>query len=107
MNRPLLVAMLGALMGFGGWIWLTGPGTSVPNAFLAFGAAILGGRLAWWLVPRKEHDDEVGTEPPIASPPATPVAAPAPAPLKLALHAPPPPGKTVPWRRSDREETTP
>ncbi|MFH5925277.1 hypothetical protein [Roseomonas xinghualingensis] len=49
MNRPLVIAVPAALLGFGCWVWLTGPGTSVPNAILALVCGILCGRLGWWL----------------------------------------------------------
>jgi hypothetical protein len=66
-NRPLLVAVPAALLGFGGWVWLTGPGTSVPNALLALVCAILLGRAGWWLAARGAPTEEAVA--PEASPP--------------------------------------
>ncbi|WP_376092510.1 hypothetical protein ACE7GA_23775 [Roseomonas sp. CCTCC AB2023176] len=63
-RRPLLVALPAALAGFGLWIWITGPGTSVPNALIAFGVAVVFGRVTWTLVaPRTEDDAEPGAPP--------------------------------------------
>jgi len=56
MNRPLLVALPAALLGFGGWVWLTGPGTSVVNAILALICGILCGRLGWRLGARRDTE---------------------------------------------------
>ncbi|WP_458097019.1 hypothetical protein [Roseomonas sp. WA12] len=70
MNRPLIIAVLSALLGFGFWTWLTGPGTSVPNALLALVCAVLFGRAGWWLAafgePR-EHD-EIESDAPLPAP---------------------------------------
>lgn len=57
MNRPLLVALPAALAGFGLWVWITGPGTDVPNALIAFVVAVASGRIAWWLVARRDAED--------------------------------------------------
>ncbi|SHJ63135.1 hypothetical protein SAMN02745194_02998 [Roseomonas rosea] len=78
MNRPLLVAVPAALLGFGGWVWLTGPGTSVPNALLALACAILLGRAGWWLAARRDAPEEA----------RTPEASPFPAPGPGARHPP-------------------
>ena len=85
MNRPLLVAVLGALLGFGGWIWLTGPGTSVPNALVALLCAILCGRGAWWLVARDVPDEDTPPDPP-----------------QPKGRRAPPPADAESWRKPDR-----
>ena len=102
MRQPLLIAVLGALAGFGGWIWLTGPGTSVPNALLALLCAVLCGRAAWWLALRGTTDDDAPPRPDEAAPAAaeapaaTPPAAPRPG------QRMPPPVDAEPWRRPER-----
>ena len=69
MNRPLIVAILAALLGFGFWVWLTGPGTSVPNAILALLCAVVFGRAGWWLVARGEPEQPAAVEPEASVPP--------------------------------------
>ncbi|HEY8612400.1 MAG TPA: hypothetical protein VIL69_14050 [Roseomonas sp.] len=86
MNRPLIIAVLTALLGFGFWVWLTGPGTSVPNALLALLCAILFGRAGWWLAARGMPDEDAPPSAPAAPPPPT------------GRRAPPPPDPE-PWRR--------
>ncbi|WP_426957078.1 hypothetical protein [Muricoccus radiodurans] len=86
MNRPLLLACVGALAGFGGWIWLTGPGTSVPNALIALVVGIACGRLTWMLVGRRDEEEPAGTATRMEVPPAS---------SRLA----PPPPDSEPWRR--------
>ena len=88
MRQPLLYAVLAALLGFGGWVWLTGPGTSVPNAFIALLCAVLCGRAGWWLAGRL-MPQERAEEPKRAE--ATP--------FPPARRAPPP--DRTPWRRPD------
>jgi hypothetical protein len=63
-NRPLIVAVPAALLGFGFWVWLTGPGTSVPNAVLALFCGIAFGRVGWWLAARNTPDE---SGPPVES----------------------------------------
>lgn len=95
MRRPLLVAVPGALLGFGGWIWLTGPGTSVPNALLALLCAVFCGRLAWWAAARGASGEG-------ATEAARREADRAPAPPRAGRRAPPP-VDPEPWRRPDGE----
>ncbi|WP_043829511.1 hypothetical protein [Muricoccus aerilatus] len=89
MRQPLLYAVLAALLGFGGWVWLTGPGTSVPNAFIALLCGVLCGRAGWWLALRVMPENRVAepTSAEAAPPPST-------------RRAPPPVDRT-PWRRPD------
>ena len=93
MRRPLLVAVPGALIGFGGWIWLTGPGTSVPNALLALLCAVLCGRLAWWVAARGASGDETAEAARKKADTAPP---------RVGRRAPPP-TDPEPWRRPDGE----
>ncbi|MBP0492735.1 hypothetical protein [Roseomonas indoligenes] len=86
MTRSLLIAIVGALLGFAGWIWLTGPGTSVPNALIALVCAIACGRLAWWLAALVLPESEV--PPPAPIPPPTGRRA-------------PPPADAAPWRKPE------
>ena len=88
MNRPLIVAIPAALLGFGFWIWLTGPGTSVPNALLALVCAVLFGRAGWWLVARGEPEEPAEVEPDAPLPPP---------PRRRAS----PPADAEPWRKPD------
>ncbi|WP_338662509.1 hypothetical protein VQH23_20425 [Pararoseomonas sp. SCSIO 73927] len=88
MTRPLLIAIAGALLGFGGWIWLTGPGTSVPNALIALLCAIACGRLAWWIADRLMPEEEA---PAPEAPPPPPTG-----------RRAPPPVDPEPWRRPER-----
>ena len=90
MNRPLVPAVLAAIAGFGFWIWITGPGTSVPNALIAFVIGIAGGRLVWSLLDRRrEADEPTGTEAAVPPPLASRV-------------APPTPPETPSWRLPDK-----
>jgi hypothetical protein len=91
MNRPLIVALPAGLAGFGFWVWLTGPGTSVPNALLALVCGILCGRTAWWLVSRNAPGDDAPLEARYAAPPP---------PTGRAA----PPADPEPWRKPDRPE---
>ena len=88
MKQPLPYAVVGALLGFGGWVWLTGPGTSVPNAFLALVCGVLCGRAGWWLAVRLIPEKDVAPRSAEAAPPPTGRRA-------------PPPADHVPWRRPD------
>ncbi|TPG59580.1 hypothetical protein EAH89_04885 [Roseomonas nepalensis] len=99
----MLVAVPGALLGFGGWVWLTGPGTSVPNALMALLSAVLCGRGAWWVAARllpdrdaPEDAGEAGARP--AAPPRPPDRHAAPPP---AARRGPPPADPEPWRRPE------
>jgi len=87
MNKPLLIAVVSALLGFGGWVWLTGPGTSVPNAFVALLCAIGTGRLGWWLATRGGKEEEASL--PEAAPP------------RPTGRRAPPPADVTPWRRPE------
>ncbi|MFC0383996.1 hypothetical protein [Muricoccus vinaceus] len=91
MRNPLLIAVLAALLGFGGWVWLTGPGTSVPNALLALLCATVCGRAAWALAARDLPEEDA---------PALPAAAEArrASPPPAGRRAPPP-ADPAPWRR--------
>ncbi|WP_424139329.1 hypothetical protein [Roseomonas chloroacetimidivorans] len=74
MNGPLVIAVTAALGGFGFWVWLTGPGTSVPNALLALLCAILSGRVAWRLATRhmlKNNAPAEAERPHTGPPPST------------------------------------
>ena len=66
MKRPLLVALPAALAGFGAWVWLTGPGTSVLNALIAFAVAVFVGRLTWSLIAKREVEETAPAAPPTA-----------------------------------------
>ena len=106
MRQPLVTAVIGALIGFGGWIWLTGPGTSVPNALLALLCAILCGRLAWWLAVRgsdEEEAPEAGSEgATTAAQAAGPSPTGSPAVPRTGRRAPPPVDQE-PWRKPEHE----
>ncbi len=73
---PLFLAVTAALSGFALWVWITGPGTSVPLALIGFVIAVICGRLAFSIIAKPAEDDlEVPTHysdlPPDA-PPTTP-----------------------------------
>ncbi|MCR0981266.1 hypothetical protein [Roseomonas populi] len=86
MTRSLGIAIVGALLGFGGWVWLTGPGTSVPNALIALVCGIACGRAAWWIAARILPE----AEPPPPEPPPPPVG-----------RRAPPPVDAEPWRKPE------
>ncbi|MDJ0391424.1 hypothetical protein QMO56_25290 [Roseomonas sp. E05] len=63
--RGVLVAMV-ALAAFALWIWLTGPGTSLPLALIGGAIAVLAGRLAYRLLMPRSADND--TAPPAPEP---------------------------------------
>jgi len=87
MNKPLLIAVVSALLGFGAWVWLTGPGTSVPNAFIALVCAIAAGRLGWWLATLGHKEEEASL--------------PEGMPRRPTGRRAPPPTDATPWRKPE------
>lgn len=55
---PLFIAVAAALGGFGMWVWLTGPGTSVPVALVGFAIAVACGRMAFSAMAKPAADDD-------------------------------------------------
>ncbi|MBP0446006.1 hypothetical protein J8J14_14610 [Roseomonas sp. SSH11] len=94
MNRPLIIAVMAALLGFAFWTWLTGPGTSVPNAFLALLCGILFGRAGWWIAARGMAEEDA----------PTPEAGPPPPPPRPIGRRSPPPVDAEPWRKPEGKE---
>lgn len=60
--RPLLV-MAATAAAFALWVWLTGPGTSLPLALGGGLFALLAGRLAYRLLTPATPDTDINTGP--------------------------------------------
>jgi hypothetical protein len=58
-----LVVILSILGALGFWVWLTGPGTSLPLALGAGVFAAIVGRTVYWLLTPKGGDTDTSPQP--------------------------------------------